>query len=77
MMVQQKDEQGTLQPWVSHWENDKRIRVTMHIDLFNKIAAEPAKVGYAYKKEVVPATQERAEYTRFVVIEPANVLGTF
>ena len=77
LMVQQKDEQGTLQPWVSHWDNDSRTRVTMHLDLFKKIAADPTKVGYAYKKELVPATADRAEYMRFVVIEPANVLGTF
>jgi len=77
VMVRQFNEQKEPQPWLSHWDNDHRVRVTMHEDVFNQIKADPSKAGLAFKKEVVPATQERAEYTRFVVITPANIEATF
>ena len=77
LMTQQKSQDGTLQPWASYWDNDKRIRVTMHMETFASILAEPQQDGLAYKEQVVPASGDRAAYTRFVVIKPANVLGTF
>ena len=78
VLVQQFEEDGkTPAPWVSHWDNTKRIRVTMHQDVFNQIKADPTKAGLALKKEVVPATADRAEYTRYVVITPQNIVGTF
>jgi hypothetical protein len=77
-MVRQLD-QTTEKPteWLSHWDNDNRIRVTMHQDIFNEIKANPAKEGLAVKREDVPATDSRAAYTRFVVITPKNIEGTF
>lgn len=63
--------------WVSHWDNDNRIRVTMHQDVFNKIKANPTDAGLALKKEVVPAKEGREAYTRYVVITPQNIVGTF
>jgi len=77
MLSRQKDESGTEQPWLSHWDNDKRVRITMHDDVANKIKATPDFDGLAFKEEVVPANAERAAYTRFVVITPTSVVMTF
>lgn len=77
VMVRQFNEQKEPQPWLSHWEDDARVRVTMHEEVFNRIKEDPSKPGLAFKKEVVPATQERAAYTRFVVITPLNIEATF
>lgn len=76
VMVRQFNESKEPQPWLSHWDNDHRVRVTMHEDVFNQIKADTSK-AVAFKKEVVPATLERAEYTRFVVITPLNIEATF
>lgn len=77
MLSRQKDENAVPQPWLSYWDNDKRVRITMHDDVANKIAANPTFDGLAYKKELVAAKGERAEYTRFVVITPTSVVHTF
>lgn len=78
MLSRQKHpETGVDQPWLSHWDNDKRVRITMHDDVANKIANDLNFEGLAFKKEVVAKTDERAEYTRFVVIVPTSVVMTF
>ncbi len=63
--------------WLSHWDNERRIRVSMHEDVLTRIKADVSKPGLALKKEIVPATAERAEYTRYVVITPLNIEATF
>jgi len=78
MMSQQVDKStGEAQPWASHWDNDKRVRVTMHMDLFADLKNNPTQDGLAVKKEVVKATDTRAAYTRYVIIKPTSVIGTF
>lgn len=77
-MVRQKDQNTDQpQPWLSHWDNDSRVRVTMHEDVFNQIKANPLMEGLAYKTEKVDATPDRAEYIRFVVITPTSIEGVF
>ena len=76
-MVRQLAEDQTPTEWLSHWDNDNRIRVTMHQDVFGKIKADPKFNGLALKKELVEATEIRAAYTRFVVITPKNIEGVF
>lgn len=63
--------------WVSHWDNDKRIRVTMHEDILVALKADPRKADLAIKKQEVLATAEREAYTRYVVIVPQNVEAVF
>lgn len=63
--------------WVSHWDNDNRIRVTMHQDVFNRIKNAPTEAGLALKKELVEAKPDKAAYMRYVVITPQNIVGTF
>lgn len=77
MVRQFEQDTNTPTPWLSHWENDSRIRVTMHEEVFNQIKADPEKSGLAVKKELIHANGERAEYIRFVVITPRNIEGTF
>lgn len=74
MLVRQKDQTtGENQPWLSHWDNDKRVRITLHDDVAAKISKEPTFNGLAYKMEVIPQEGERMEYTRFVIIVPTSV----
>lgn len=77
MLSRQKNEAGEEQPWLSHWDNEKRVRITMHDDVANTIKGDPTFDGLAFKEEVVAATNERAAYTRFVVITPTSVVMTF
>ncbi len=83
-MVRQFDEStdaaGTVtkvaSPWVSHWDNDARIRVTMHEDIMASLKTNPLKSDLAFKYEhVKPA--DKAPYHRFVVITPKDVEATF
>lgn len=77
-LVRQKDLNGTDTPWVSSWNNKKRVRVTMHDDVL-KVAKDPSFNKLAVKEELVPAKPAqgdkpaRAAYTRYVVITPANI----
>lgn len=76
-MVRQLDETTKeKQPWLSHWDNDNRIRVTMHEKIFDEIKANPSKSDLALKKEVVQP-EGKEPYTRFVVITPTNIEATF
>lgn len=77
LMTQQKDKTGVPQPWASYWDNDKRVRITMHMETLASVIAEPQQAGLAVKEQVVAASGDRAAYTRFVIIKPAEVLATF
>lgn len=79
MLVRQMEQEHPEVPtvWLSHWDNDNRIRVTMHDDVLKTIKANPERADLALKSEIVPATAERKEYKRFVVITPLNVEATF
>lgn len=74
MLVRQLEE-GTSNPtpWLSHWDNDKRVRITLHEDVAKQIATTPTMDKLAFKYEVVPATPEREAYSRFVIITPTTV----
>jgi len=76
-MEQQTNELKVPQPWYSHWDNDNRVRVTMHAEVYNAILNNRELDRLAVKKAVVPATPDRAEYTRYVVITPRQLAATF
>lgn len=63
-------------PWVSHWDNDARIRITMHEDIMNQLKTNPAKSDLAIKYELVQPA-DKAPYHRFVVITPKDIEATF
>lgn len=80
MLSRQLDITNNNEPteWLSHWDNENRVRVTMHQDVATKIKDDPTFNGLSYKKEVVAAHEVAgvgtiAEYTRFVVINPTSV----
>ena len=77
LMTQQKNEAKELQPWASYWDNDKRVRITMHMEVLASIVENPTQDGLAVKEQLEPAKGDRAAYTRFVVIKPTEVLATF
>lgn len=83
MMVRQMElaadgtSSDTATPWLSHWENDSRVRISMHQDVMEKIKGNPQEAGLAFKYEEVPATKERLAYRRFIVITPNHVEATF
>lgn len=77
MVRQFEEDKSTPTPWLSHWDNDNRIRVTMHEDILKTLKENPKFPGLAYKKEIVEATEQRAAYTRIVVITPRNIEATF
>lgn len=76
-LVRQKNQEDEPQPWVSHWDNDKRVRIVMHDDVLDKIKTEPAFAGLAVKYEDVPATDARAAYKRAIIITPNDIVATF
>lgn len=76
-MARQLDVNGAEQPWVSHWDNANRVRVTMHDDVFNAIKANPAFDLLAVKDAKVVETPGKAPYTRYVIITPKQLLATF
>lgn len=75
LMVRQTEQDDAKTPtdWLSHWDNDKRIRVTMHQDVLAKIKAEPNFNGLALKPKELVSPEGKAPYTRYIVIIPANV----
>lgn len=78
-MVRQFDDVAgvkTPSEWVSHWDNDSRIRVTMHEDIMAQLKANPTKSDLAVKYELV-SPADKAPYHRFVVITPKDVEATF
>jgi heme-degrading monooxygenase HmoA len=83
MLVRQKEQDSdTPTQWLSHWENEKRIRVTVHEDVLAEIKKKADRNDLAIKRQVVGAKVEngvttRESYVRYVVIIPTNVEATF
>lgn len=68
--------------WVAHWDDTNRIRVVMHNDVLAVAKADPTAPKFLLKKEAVAAHKSAtgdlvAEYTRFVIITPRNIVATF
>lgn len=75
-LVRQMEEDNiTPTPWLSHWDNDNRVRIVMHEAVAKAIT--PTLDTIAFKYELVEATQTRAAYSRYVVIIPTSVEMTF
>jgi hypothetical protein len=78
-MVQQKDSTTSeLQPWFSYWCNKSRTRVTMHQDVFSEIQKKRDINTLVLKDgELVAASGDRAEYTRYIIVIPTNIADVF
>lgn len=66
-MVRQFDEQGNKTVWVSHWDNDRRIGVTMHESVMGVIKVDRSLDILDMTATKVIAKQSGKEYTRYVV----------
>lgn len=78
-MVRQlsQDEIPVPTEWLSHWDNDKRVRIAMHQDVFNILKVNQTLDTLAYKTSLKPKTDTAEAYTIFTVIIPAHIEGTF
>jgi hypothetical protein len=76
-MVRQFNEQKEPTKWVSHWDNDHRVRVSMHEEIMGQLRADPKKNDLGLKREIVAATEERASYVRYIVITPKHIEAAF
>lgn len=63
--------------WVSHWNNDYRVRISMPLSIMEAIKSDLNKADLATKKEIMPGKDGKASYTRYVVITPKNILANF
>lgn len=79
----QLDQDKNPTPWVSHWDNINRIRVTMHEEVLKAIKDDLTFSGLAYKIEQVQPEPDattgeaKSPYTRIILITPKNIVGTF
>lgn len=65
-------------PWLSHWDNNARIRVVLHQDVMATIKANPSVNTLALKdEEVKPADMSKQSYSRYVIITPNNIELSF
>lgn len=90
MMVRQvtqeaEGKEGLPTEWLSHWDNDHRIRVTMHEDVLDYIKNNP-QCGDLIVTEQKVAQRDadaatgvaaRAAYVRFVISHPTSVEAVF
>lgn len=81
MMIRQTDLQDQPNEWVTHWDNDNRIRVSMHQDVLGFLKTDSNTAELAYYKQDVPVGKhadgtERKPYVRFIVFRP-KVEATF
>lgn len=68
-MVRQFSKDGVKQEWLSHWDNERRIRVTMHQNIFEYIKSNPSVDDLDYKVQEVAVNHERKAYTRIVIVK--------
>ncbi len=71
-MVRQFDFNGTKTEWLSHWEQDRRIRVTMHETVMEKIKANLEINSLMLSKEIVAKNGEREQYIRYIISDKVN-----
>jgi len=75
---EQKDpDTGAVTEWVSHWDDDHRVRISMPREVMDKVIANKEFAGLAVKKPEVVTPEGKAPYTRFVIITPTSIVATF
>lgn len=66
-MVRQYDDSGAPTNWLSHWDSDQRIRVTMEQSLFEKLVINSSINSLTLTKTIVPGNGQSMEYVRYLV----------
>lgn len=62
--------------WASHWDNANRVRVTMHISIWNLLQTNKEFDKLAFKTKPCVAKETGEPYTHHVITTPSNLLGT-
>lgn len=67
------DTEGNKTAWMRHWDNTRRISVSIHSDLVNELKSNPKTTGLGLQTEV--RNGELGNYTshRIVKYAPAEV----
>lgn len=60
-------------PWLSHWENTKRIRVVLHEEVMTIIKSDPSIASLAVKKVEETSKASGQKYLRYTIITPTNI----
>lgn len=64
---------GVRTEWMRHWDNDKRIAVSLHQDTLTKIKADPELPNLGIQQEtIVSATGGAYTAIRIVAFAPAE-----
>ena len=61
-------------PWLYHWNNEKRVRVTMHEDVYNLIKQGTNRLAFKVKQVAAKATGE--VYTHYTLITPTAIVDS-
>lgn len=62
--------------WLTHWDNENRVRVVMHQDVMEKIKSDLTFNSLAVKPMEIVEKEGVKPYKKFVVITP-NIEVTF
>lgn len=67
------DQAGNKTAWMRHWDNNRRISVSIHTDLVNELKSNPQVSGLGLQTEIRQG--EQGDYTshRIVKYTPAEV----
>lgn len=73
-MCVQEDTLGSPTEWLAHWDNNNRVKIVMHKEVFEK-ASDPSFNGLALKQKLVTPANNKEPYHKFVVVTPKNIMG--
>lgn len=67
-----KDENPT--EWMRHWDNDRRIAISIHKELIAELQADPKIDTLGLKEEI--RTTEKGDYTSYIIVrfKPAELV---
>lgn len=65
-LVTAKDADGNPTSWMRHWDNDRRIAVSIHKDLVGEIKADKEISSLGLQKETREG--EQGEYTSYRIV---------
>lgn len=71
-MQRQFEKNGNVTPWVSHWDKEKRVRVTMHEIVMKKIAENKNIGNLTLTKHIILKNKQVGEYIRYFVSIKSN-----
>ena len=64
-----KDANGKVDQWLRHWDNDNRVAVSIHVELFQEIKANRNLSSLGIQKET--RTADLGDYTAIRIVKYA------